>query len=100
MKMGTIVSQSHYDAAARHALQCVNVRRPAILRYASWGLSFGHRKVVRLPFDSSPLDQSWIDVMCHKRISVRHLALACADGDSLHQSGPTFLEIFGRVVQH
>jgi hypothetical protein len=32
--MGTIHSLCPYDAAARHALQSVNLRRPAILHYA------------------------------------------------------------------
>jgi hypothetical protein len=37
MKMGTTFSPFPYDAAARHALQSVNLRRPAISRYAYWG---------------------------------------------------------------
>jgi len=36
MKMGTTASPWRYDAAARHALQSANLRRPAILQYASW----------------------------------------------------------------
>jgi hypothetical protein len=36
MKMGTIVSPFPYDAAARHALQSANLRRPAMLRHAAW----------------------------------------------------------------
>jgi hypothetical protein len=39
MKMGTIVSLSRYDGAAIHALQSVNLRRPAILRYALWAVA-------------------------------------------------------------
>jgi hypothetical protein len=35
MKMGTIASPSRYDAAARHAFQSANLRRPAILHYAT-----------------------------------------------------------------
>jgi hypothetical protein len=36
--MGTILSLFPYDAAARHAFQPVNLRRPAILRYVlAWG---------------------------------------------------------------
>jgi hypothetical protein len=35
MKMGTIRTPWRYDAAARHALQSANLRRPAILHYAS-----------------------------------------------------------------
>jgi hypothetical protein len=37
-KMGNIVSPWRYDAAARHALQLANLRRPAILCCASWWL--------------------------------------------------------------
>jgi len=37
MKMSTTLSLFPYDAAARHALQSVNLRRPAISPYASWG---------------------------------------------------------------
>jgi len=40
MKMGTIGSPCRYDTAARHALQSVNLRRPAILRYDSWAAVF------------------------------------------------------------
>jgi hypothetical protein len=36
MKMGTILSQCPYDAAARDVLQSAKLRRPAIYRYASW----------------------------------------------------------------
>src|SRR5437016_1696575 len=40
MKMGTILSPWPYDAAACHALQPANLRRPAILRYASGAAFF------------------------------------------------------------
>jgi hypothetical protein len=46
MKMGTIRSLCPYDAAARDALQSANLRRPAILRYASWAAVF-------------PISQGW-----------------------------------------
>jgi hypothetical protein len=36
MKMGNIVSLWRYDVAIRHAIQLAKLRRPAILRYASW----------------------------------------------------------------
>jgi hypothetical protein len=36
MKMGNILSPCPYDAIAQHALQSARLRRPAILRYASW----------------------------------------------------------------
>jgi hypothetical protein len=35
MKMGTTASPWRYDAAAHHALQPANLRRPAILHFAS-----------------------------------------------------------------
>jgi len=35
MKMGTIASPWHYDAAADRTLQSANLRRSAISRYAS-----------------------------------------------------------------
>jgi hypothetical protein len=35
MKVGTTRSPWRYDAAIRHALQSANLRRPAILHYAS-----------------------------------------------------------------
>jgi hypothetical protein len=40
MKMGTILSLCPYDAAARRTRQSANLRRPAILRYASWAAVF------------------------------------------------------------
>ena len=40
MKMGTIRSPCPYDAAARPALQSVNLRLPAILHYASCAPGF------------------------------------------------------------
>jgi antitoxin component HigA of HigAB toxin-antitoxin module len=43
MKMGTIPPLSRYDAAARHALQSVNLRQLAILRYASRAVGRGVR---------------------------------------------------------
>ena len=68
MKMGTILSPWHYDAAARCALQSVNLRRPATLRYA-------------LRADVFPISQSdlvaalsiklGIDVMGQTRASAR-----------------------------
>ena len=36
MKMDTTPSPCLYDAAVRRALESVNLRRPAILHYASW----------------------------------------------------------------
>jgi len=46
MKMGTIASPCPYDAVARHALQSVDLRRPAILHYTSWAAVF-------------PISQGW-----------------------------------------
>ena len=64
MKMDTLRSPCPYDAAARHALQSVDLRRPAILHYALWADVFSISQVVRLPPDSgpSPVDPE-IDVM-------------------------------------
>jgi len=36
MKMGTVLSPWHYDAAAAQAIRPDNLGRTAILRYASW----------------------------------------------------------------
>ncbi len=52
MKMDTLRSPCPYDAAARHALQSVDLRRPAILHYALWAAVFSISQVVRLPPDS------------------------------------------------
>src|SRR5262249_38171471 len=57
MKMGTTRSPCPYDVAARHALQSANVRRPAILHYASCAAVFPISRVVRLPSDSGRADQ-------------------------------------------
>jgi hypothetical protein len=55
-----------YDAAAR-ALQSTNLRRPAILRYASWAAVFpisqgwsGDPSIAAITIDPD------IDVMCHE----------------------------------
>jgi hypothetical protein len=40
MKMGNTLSPWRYDPAARHALESANLRRPAIVRYASWEAVF------------------------------------------------------------
>ena len=59
MKMGTIVSPWRYDVATAEAIRPDNLRRTAILRYASWAVVFRMSRVVRLPFDgSSHFDQS------------------------------------------
>jgi len=67
MKMGNTRSPWRYDAATRHTLQSVNLRRPAILRYAS-------RAAVLPISQGGPVTASiaalsinpGIDVMCHK----------------------------------
>src|SRR6266481_750168 len=59
MKMGTIASLRRYDVAAAEAIRPDNLRRTAILRYASWAAVFRMSRVARLPFDgSSHFDQS------------------------------------------
>src|SRR6266849_5790578 len=40
MKMGTIASPWRYDAMVDYAPQSAILRRPAILRYASWRAAF------------------------------------------------------------
>ena len=67
MKMGTIRSLCPYDVAARHALQPENLRRPAILHYASWAAVFRFRRVVRLPPIAAVAIDPEIDVMCQER---------------------------------
>ena len=49
----------HYDAAARHALQSVNLRRPAILHYASWAVVFPISQGGPVTPDGGPDAQSW-----------------------------------------
>jgi mRNA interferase HigB len=51
MKMGTIASPWRYDDAARDALRSVNLRRPAILRYAAWAVA----RRVRARLASNPV---------------------------------------------
>jgi hypothetical protein len=59
MKMGTIASLRRYDVAAAEAIRPDNLRRTAILRYASRAAVFRMSRVARLPFDgSSHFDQS------------------------------------------
>lgn len=76
MKMGTILSPWRYDAAARHTLQSVNLRRPTPFALRFKGSCLPRRVVVRLPFDGGSLDQSRIDVMGHVRtlpqVRIRH----------------------------
>jgi hypothetical protein len=84
MKMGTTASPWRYDAAARHTLQSVNLRRPAILQYAQWGLSSGFRSVVRLPFDSGHAEQSR-DRRDGPRAVLPCLALSCVPSTLRHR---------------
>jgi hypothetical protein len=75
MKVGTIVSPWRYDAAARHAPQSVNLRRPAILHYASWAAVFPIRRWSGyLPIAALTIDPE-IDVMDHLRAPSRHADL-------------------------
>ena len=55
MKMGTILSPYPYDAAARHALQSVSLRRPAILHYASRLFCTGLRSTLTLEIVSNAM---------------------------------------------
>src|SRR5712671_4567522 len=58
MKMGTTPSPCLYDAAVRRALQSVDLRRPAILHYASWAGVLPVSQRGPLTFDSGCADQS------------------------------------------
>jgi hypothetical protein len=58
MKMGTIASPWRYDVAADQTIRPHNLRRAAILRYASWTAVFSISRMVRLPFDCGHFDQS------------------------------------------
>jgi hypothetical protein len=58
MKMGTIASLWHYDAAASQAIRPDNVRRTSILRYAPWAALFPISRLFRSPFDCGHFDQS------------------------------------------
>jgi hypothetical protein len=58
MKMGTTASPWRYDAAAAQAIPPDNLRRTAILRYASWAAVRPISPVVRLPFGCGHFDQS------------------------------------------
>ena len=71
MKMGTIASPWRYDVAAAEAIRPDNLRRTAILRYASWAAVFRMSRVVRLPFDGSRhFDQSGYGPMGHSSIAI------------------------------
>jgi hypothetical protein len=120
MKMGTTASPWRYDAAADHALQSANLRRPAISRYASGQLSSRFRRVVRLPFDSGPLDQSqdrrdgpcvdgsglarriftlrrWSELPCVRPVSAVHTT---AGHNALRGSGPDQKHAFEDAMAH
>jgi hypothetical protein len=82
MKMGTIASLRRYDVAAAEAIRPDNLRRTAILRYASWAAVFRMSRVARLPFDgSSHFDQSRVRPMGHSRHRNRIIAIAQLDLD-------------------
>jgi hypothetical protein len=49
MKMGTIAAPWRYDAVALPAIQPDNLRRTAILRYASRAAAFPISRVIRYP---------------------------------------------------
>jgi hypothetical protein len=82
MKMGNIPSPCPYDAATHRALQSLNLRKPAILRYASRaGSPISHDGPVTLPrADLSPNPR--IDVMGQKQTSFENKKAAL--GRSFH----------------
>ena len=63
MKMGTTCSPFPYDAAARHARQSVNLRRPAILRYATWEAASRFRGMSGYPSIAAVSVDPGIDAM-------------------------------------
>jgi hypothetical protein len=73
MKMGTTRSPFPYDAAARRALQSINLRRPSTLGYASRAPDFphfagwsGYPSIAAMPINPR------IDVMCKEPTSAPH----------------------------
>jgi hypothetical protein len=88
MKMGTTLSPCPYDAATRRALQSANLRRPAILRYASRAAVFPISEVVRLPIYSGPsgsipgrrdvpvADNAWIALRVPRSLGLLYFILA------------------------
>ena len=64
MKKGTIRSPFPYDAAARHALQSANLRRPAISRYASRAAVFPISSVAGCPPIAARTIDPEIDAKC------------------------------------
>ena len=63
MKMGTVLSPCPYDAAARRVFQSVNLRRPAILHYASWRCFPDIARWSVYPLIAAMPINLWIDVM-------------------------------------
>src|SRR5262245_1174078 len=66
MKMGTTASPWRYDAAARRALQSVNLRQPAILCYATWEAASRFRGMSGYPSIAAVSVDPGIDAMCHE----------------------------------
>ena len=62
--MGTTRSPFPYDAAARHALQEVVLRRPAILRYAIWEAASRFRGMSGYPSIAALSVDPGVDAMC------------------------------------
>src|SRR5205823_8425755 len=90
MKMGTTRSPWHYDAAARHAHRSVNLRRTAILHYASRRRSSRFRGWSGYP-DSGPCRS----IPGLTRI-VKVFGCRPHDGGATYTGGPAYENLQGR----
>jgi hypothetical protein len=82
MKMGTIASLRRYDVAAAEAIRPDNLRRTAILRYASWAAVFRMSRVARLPSMAAAISiNPGYGPMGHSRHRNRIIAIAQLDLD-------------------
>jgi hypothetical protein len=82
MKMGTIASLRRYDVAAAEAIRPDNLRRTAILRYASWAAVFRMSRVAWLPSMAAAISiNPGYGPMGHSRHRNRIIAIAQLDLD-------------------
>ena len=82
MKMGTIASLRRYDVAAAEAIRPDNLRRTAILRYASWAAVFRMSRVAGCPSMAAAISiNPGYGPMGHSRHRNRIIAIAQLDLD-------------------
>jgi hypothetical protein len=82
MKMGTIASLRRYDVAAAEAIRPDNLRRTAILRYASWAAVFRSRGWPGCPSMAAAISiNPGYGPMGHSRHRNRIIAIAQLDLD-------------------